>query len=104
MLSMAKQKQLKTKSHLTQITASYLSQAFSKARDATGLFDDLAVEARSSFHEICSLGITLYENAGIDAQTLAGHTNHAMTDQYKQGHDLIRQTPATSNLKIKNED
>ena len=56
-------------------------------RDDTGLFQADPPAARPTFHEIWSLGIALYENRGIDAQLLAGHTRRTMTEQYKSGHD-----------------
>ena len=42
---------------------------------------------RPTFHEMRSLGIKLYEDVGVDAQKLAGHTNRKMTDHYKKGHE-----------------
>ncbi len=75
--------------HHTQVMPDYLSKAFTKARDSTNLFDDVDPKVKPTFHEIRSLGITLYEDAGIDAQTLAGHANRLMTDKYKQGHDIV---------------
>jgi len=37
-----------------------------------------------TFHEIRSLGITMYRDAGIDPQGLAGHSTERMTDSYDQ--------------------
>jgi hypothetical protein len=34
-------------------------------------------QERPTFHEIRSLGIKLYEDAGVDAQALAGHTDRS---------------------------
>lgn len=87
------------KLHHTQITRSYLSKAFAATREATKLFADLAPAERPTFHEIRSLGIKLYEDAGTNAQTLAGHTNRKMTEQYKVGHE-IQWTEAVANLEI----
>ncbi|MCE3238387.1 MAG: hypothetical protein K0R24_1368 [Gammaproteobacteria bacterium] len=92
-------KKMLTKSHRTQVTPTYLTRAFSEARDATGLFSKLEIGPHPTFHEIRSLGIALYENNGIDAQKLAGHTTRNMTNQYQQGHD-IQWTLVTANLKL----
>jgi len=35
-----------------------------------------------TFHEIRSLGITMYRDQGLDPQKLAGHADEAMTDSY----------------------
>ncbi len=37
-----------------------------------------------TFHEIRSLGITMYRDKGIDPQGLAGHSTEGMTDSYDQ--------------------
>lgn len=80
--------QTKTKTHHTQVSPDYLTKAFSTARDECGYFDNLSTEEKPTFHEIRSLGIKLYEDAGIDAQSLAGHTDRAMTERYKEGHEI----------------
>jgi hypothetical protein len=41
----------------------------------------------------------LYEDTGVDAQALAGHTNRKMTEQYKVGHET-EWTLAEANLKL----
>jgi enterobacteria phage integrase len=56
-------------------------------RDKLPQFKKIPVRKRPSFHEVRSLGITLYEKQGIDAQALAGHKTRAMTDKYKEGHE-----------------
>lgn len=40
------------------------------------------MDPHPTFHEIRGLGITLARNAGLDAQTLAGHSDKSMTDKY----------------------
>lgn len=59
----------------------------------------MPIKQRPGFHEIRSLGIKLYEDQGIDAQTLAGHTTRAMTEKYKEGHE-IQWTKTAAGLKI----
>ena len=59
-----------------------LTKAFQEARDALGLYADLAPGARPSFHEIRSLGARLYEARGMDPQTLLGHKTRQMTEVY----------------------
>lgn len=88
-----------SKNHHTQVTPDYLSKQFMIVRDQTELFCHLLPLERPTFHEIRSLGIKLYEDAGFDAQFLAGHTNRKMTEQYKVGHG-IEWTIAEANLKI----
>ena len=65
----------------------------------SGFFDNIPMNERPSFHEIRSLGIKLYEDQGIDAQKLAGHTDRKMTDKYKEGHE-IEWTLVEANLDI----
>lgn len=89
----------KSKDHPTQITADYLTKAFAEIRDQLDLFKKIPMEDRPTFHEIRSLGIKLYEDQGIDAQALAGHKNRAMTDKYKEGHD-IRWTEVCAELSV----
>jgi integrase len=78
----------KSKKHYTQVTPGYLTKAFAEIRDQLELFKNIEKKKLPTFHEIRSLGIKLYEDQGIDAQELAGHKNRAMTDKYKEGHDI----------------
>lgn len=78
----------KTRDHHTKVLPDYLTKCFSAVRDATQLFQHLSEYQRPTFHEIRSLGIKLYEDKGINAQVLAGHTTRNMTEQYKLGHDI----------------
>ena len=89
----------KKKKHFTQILPDYLSGAFAEARDKTNLFEHMPIRQRPTFHEIRSLGIKLYEDLGIDAQKLAGHTDRKMTELYKKGHE-IEWTIAEANLTL----
>ncbi len=76
------------KQHHTQVLPKYLCEKFAEVRDATRLFDGLPAREKPTFHEIRSLGIKLYEDAGHDAQSLAGHTTRQMTEYYKKGHEV----------------
>lgn len=75
--------------HFTQILQRFFIDVFSEVRDASKVYDHLKKEERPTFHEIRSLGIKMYEDEGIDAQKLAGHTTRAMTDEYKKGHEIM---------------
>jgi enterobacteria phage integrase len=77
----------KKRHHFTQILRDYFIEEFSKVRDSIECFSKMPVKQRPTFHEIRSLGITLYEKQGIDAQALAGHTTRRMTETYKKGHE-----------------
>ncbi len=96
---MSSKKGAKEKEHYTQLTSDYISRAFSMLRDKTGLFSELDPKNRPTFHEIRSLGIALYKDAGIDPQALAGHTNPKMTNEYQKGHN-IKWTHALADLII----
>ena len=91
----------KEKAHHTQILPGFLSKEFAKARGQCGYFKKTPEIGRPSFHEIRSLGIKLYEDQGVDAQKLAGHTDRKMTEQYKAGHGL-EWNDAVADLQIVN--
>ena len=74
--------------HHTQILQDHFIKNVQKVRDATGLFKHLLARECPSFHEIRALGIKTYEDQGIDAQKLAGHTTRGMTEAYKKGHEI----------------
>jgi hypothetical protein len=78
----------KSKKHYTQVTAEYLSKAFSAIRDQLGMFSKMDPDERPTFHEIRALGIKLYKEAGKDPQKLAGHFNSKMTEKYLEGHGI----------------
>lgn len=77
-----------SKEHHTQILPKYLCEKFAEARDGTHLFEGMPAREKPTFHEIRSLGIKQYEDAGNDAQQLAGHTTRQMTEYYKKGHEI----------------
>ena len=45
------------------------------------------MDQRPTFHEIRSLSIWLGEKAGYDMQKRAAHSDRAMTEAYKHGHE-----------------
>lgn len=69
-----------------------MTKHFLKARAACGLFDeDAPARTLPSFHEIRSLGASLYEKEGRPhelIQALLGHTNERMTAHYLTGHGV----------------
>lgn len=74
--------------HHTQILPEQLTRAFERARDASGAY--AGVSHPPSFHEIRSLGIALYRDAGwpkAKVQALAGHEHVEMTEHYLDGHE-----------------
>lgn len=76
------------KPHWTYVKPEYLSKAFAKARDATGLYDELKPPERPTFHEIRGLGSRLYRAAGVpeDAiQALMTHSHKRTTRIYLEG-------------------
>ncbi|KRT55851.1 hypothetical protein [endosymbiont of Ridgeia piscesae] len=80
----------KEKKHPFQLSLQEISNGFKEARDATGLFDDMAPAARPSFHELLGLGELLREKQGWSLkqiQTLRGHTRESTTKLYLDGHE-----------------
>lgn len=79
----------KVRKHTHQVLADYLSEKFSEARDATGIFKDVPVAQRPTFHEIRGLSSHLYKSAGYETtavQELMAHTDEKMTMRYQAGH------------------
>lgn len=75
-----------SKVHPTQCTRDYISRSFCEVRNKV-IDKKIPAKERPTFHEIRSLGASLYEKAGIDPQSLLGHTTKKMTDEYLEGHD-----------------
>jgi integrase len=67
-----------------KVSADYLTKAFKKARDSTGIFDRMDVLQRPTFAEIRVLGSGIYKEKFGDAYTnkLMGHTTQKMTNAY----------------------
>lgn len=88
-----------SRSHHTQVLPEQLTRAFDRARRASGLFEGIAHPP--SFHEIRSLGIALYRDAGWtkeQVQRLAGHEDVAMTEHYLSGHKKPWERVSTGGL------
>ncbi|OZY48507.1 integrase [Pseudomonas lundensis] len=67
----------------------YLSNEFSKARDAAHAYDHISATERPTFHEIRALGAWLYEQQNFPQeyiQVLMGHADAKMTKHYQDGH------------------
>lgn len=79
--------------HRTQIAPDYLSRAFSKHRDKTGLFDLMPANQRPTFHEIRALAAKLFNDAGMDPQSRMAHTDAKSTKIYTQNHREWVQVP-----------
>lgn len=76
------------KDHMMQLSVKQLSDGFAKARNATGLFDE--VDHPPTFHELLSLGEFLRTEQGWtikQIQTLRGHTSEKMTRHYLEGQE-----------------
>ena len=89
------------KEHWSAVNPRYLTDAFNEARDKTELFEKMAKDRRPTFHEIRSLGGSLYKKAGWttnQVQELMGHTSEDMTEDYLDGHE--HWTYVEANLKI----
>lgn len=69
--------------HWTQVRPEMITRAFKKCCRKLGIDD-------TSFHEIRALGIKRYKDAGINPQSLAGHSSEKMTKNYDSGHGEIR--------------
>ena len=72
--------------HHTQLGSKIISKLFSKFRDKLGLYDNLEMDERPTFHEIRSLSIHMYKKSGIDPQERAAHTDAKTTKRYDEGH------------------
>ena len=84
-----KREQIAAKDHWTSVTPNYLSNEFSKARDAAHAYDHIPATERPTFHEIRALGAWLYEQQNFPQeyiQALMGHADAKMTKHYQDGH------------------
>ncbi|ULQ45456.1 tyrosine-type recombinase/integrase [Flagellatimonas centrodinii] len=89
----------KHRSHHTQVLPEQLTRAFERAREASGRFS--GIDHPPSFHEIRSLGIALYRDAGWtkeQVQRLAGHEHVEMTEHYLSGHEVPWERVSTGGL------
>lgn len=79
-------KRSKEVSHPTQVAPDYLSRSFSDLRDELGLYGNLTIEERPTFHEIRALAAHLFDNQGIDPQARMAHSDAKSTKIYTQNH------------------
>ncbi|KPK37622.1 MAG: hypothetical protein AMJ69_10940, partial [Gammaproteobacteria bacterium SG8_47] len=80
----------KQKDHWTQLSPQEISKGFAQAREASGLYRELAPNERPSFYELLSLGEFLRQKQGWsvpEIQQLKGHTSERMTRKYLEGHE-----------------
>ncbi|WP_445572169.1 tyrosine-type recombinase/integrase [Pseudomonas sp. E102] len=95
-----KQKQAQTKDHWTQVEERYLTRAFKEAREAAGCYKGWKEEEMPGFHEVRALSLHLYQKAGKDGQTIAGHASESMTRNYQKDHADIVWSEAIPDLNI----
>ncbi|RDH44653.1 integrase [Zooshikella ganghwensis] len=91
--------------HWSAVKPDYLSRSFSKARDASGIYENISKEILPTFHELRSLGGLLYEQQGwskAQVRQLMGHTSDKMTEHYLKGHDT-RWTQVDADLILKDQ-
>ena len=84
-----RREQIAAKDHWTSVTPNYLSNEFSKARDAAHAYDYIPATERPTFHELRALGAWLYEQQNFPQeyiQALMGHADAKMTKHYQEGH------------------
>ena len=89
------------RTHHTEVLPEQLTRAFSHAVKRSGL-SVAAGRSHPTFHEIRSLGISLYHQSGwsvAQVQALAGHADEAMTRHYMEGHEAPWQ-PVESGLQL----
>jgi integrase len=87
--------------HHTQVLPEQLTRAFSDAVKHSGI-PVAAGRTHPTFHELRSLGIALYRQAGWteeQVQALAGHAGVKMTRHYMEGHEAPWQ-PVESGLQL----
>jgi integrase len=60
-----------------------LSRFFQEARDRCGLYDNKEMAERPTFHEIRSLGIRLYKDAGLSDKDIMALSGHATDEMYR---------------------
>ncbi|EIH0466466.1 phage integrase SAM-like domain-containing protein [Escherichia coli] len=73
-------------SHPTQVAPDYLSRAFSNLRDKLGLYNNLDIKERPTFHEIRALAAHLFKDQGIDPQGRMAHSDAKSTKIYTSNH------------------
>lgn len=80
--------------HPFQVSSKYISRGFSDLRDSLGICANLPKKARPTFHEIRALSIHLFDQAGVDPQSRAAHSDAKSTKIYKENHVEWVRVPA----------
>lgn len=81
--------------HWTSLTEKRVTETFTEIASQLPAFEGMSVAERPSFHEIRSLGASLYEakfgkvEGKKYANGLMGHTTEEMTDHYLEGHAIV---------------
>lgn len=91
------------KPHPFAVTAEYLSKAYSKVRDAVGVYNHLPVLERPGIHSLRALGIWLYTKAGYSDEyimALAGHATEKMKAHYTEGHERAAPVKVSAGLSL----
>lgn len=73
-------------SHQTQVAPDYLSRTFSIIRDKLGLYDDLSLRERPTFHEIRALAARMLQDQGYNPQARMAHSDEKSTRIYTENH------------------
>lgn len=73
-------------SHLTQVAHDYLSRTFSIIRDKLGLYEDLSLRERPTFHEIRALAARMLQDQGYNPQARMAHSDEKSTRIYTENH------------------
>ena len=80
-------------SHPNQIAPDYLSKAFTKYRDSTGIFDKIASNERPTFHEIRALSSMLFAKQGVNPKSRMAHKDERSTKVYTSNHTQFVEVP-----------
>lgn len=89
--------------HPFALTYDYLTKAFAKFRDQSGVYDHLPKEERPAFHDLRALGIHLYSKSYDEEyiNALSGHSSKVMHEHYKEGHEAIAPKRVKAELSLK---
>lgn len=87
-------------SHPYQVHHHNISKEFSKVRDKLGLYDELDISERPTYHEIRRLSAKLIEALGESATVRMAHANEKTTKIYTGKNDVVwnEVTPITVKL------
>jgi len=91
------------KPHPFAVTPEYLSKAYSKVRDAVGVYNHLPALERPGIHSLRALGIWMYTKAGYSDEyimALAGHATETMKAHYTEGHERAAPVKVNAGLSL----